>query len=957
MATLTEQIRQSLSRRDGVPESLMRELAQTYAVDVARVNDRLSKAVAMLHKGLRSEAIQMASLHPNAIDAAAALDFPEFDDWCEILQFYAIPLPQVLQRDLADQLNEGIVEAQPLEAILKHHRRLAIARAPLAWRLKTLRRIAQLDPTNGVWEDDIESWERARVKQLDSEVKSAMETSDEPRLRALYDELSLSAWRIDLDRGLVDRVSKAIRQIDESKSHAELARIAPLAYDAFCQFDEPAARAAVAEWNRVAATAKTPPDKALTDQIDGAMDWLAEIDRETAERAQRGSALGKLESALDRRADRHTLESAFGSLARFNDPPPVELVQRYRLAIDQIEIAGKRRNQAIVLAIVCVAAIVVGIIVVRQQAATQESAVVAAETQLKQMIDQRRLPDAQSYWQRVESVAPAVASDARLASLKSRLDSMANDEASRVAQFANYLAQADAPDPSGMDLSALAKAESLALSEDEKAAAFKVRRRYSQWDGELESAQTAGLVAKMAEIRQRLNDIERLPPDQVRSADMTAVLSAIDETAAAHPRANSAAKAQIATVRTRAVAMRDALGERRQRMLAETTAMQRVLKAGSLDQLADSLTAFSQSVPQSPLGSELATAAQERKHWDRPQRWNAFSTTVADALDKPLTAAVVNDLITDQTAMDDEIGKNPATQASGNWLDRLHRYNNRAEALQRVLGELGDTVVADLYTIAESGGEGNRHFVFHFYHDRNRKIFDLEQRSHDVVINGSGAIKRSQPLLGPMAVTPEPFDTVRWLVTQSEIAAAEFCSDWDREFLKLVGLLRNRPKLDHNIKEMLISHLLAGAAEESPQMAQWMKSELLVLSERSKKRETWYEPAPLKDTLDDEVETTVIKRVANLYRSLPTVSSDAAALRKQRYTWTGCLIRSVDGTLEYHQERQVPGDGKLFVAIASDESDDKTDIIEVGDVIAGEATLNAGRSNQMAGRPVFFIAN
>src|SRR5690606_4326811 len=119
-------------------------------------NERLTKAVALLHKGLRSEAIQVVSLAPNALDAAAALDFPEFDSWCEILQFFGIAVPDELQRDLADQLNEAIVESQPLAGHLRQHRRLAIARAPLAWRLKILRRIAAMDPTNGVWEEDLE---------------------------------------------------------------------------------------------------------------------------------------------------------------------------------------------------------------------------------------------------------------------------------------------------------------------------------------------------------------------------------------------------------------------------------------------------------------------------------------------------------------------------------------------------------------------------------------------------------------------------------------------------------------------------------------------------------------------------------------------------------------------------------------------------------------------------------
>ncbi len=93
-----------------------------------------------------------ASMKPNAIDGAANLDFPEVEAWHEFLRFLAIPVPPEVNQDAARELNEAIVDTQPLTQLLNRHRRLAIAKAPLAWRIRVLRRIAQLDPVNPVWE-------------------------------------------------------------------------------------------------------------------------------------------------------------------------------------------------------------------------------------------------------------------------------------------------------------------------------------------------------------------------------------------------------------------------------------------------------------------------------------------------------------------------------------------------------------------------------------------------------------------------------------------------------------------------------------------------------------------------------------------------------------------------------------------------------------------------------------
>lgn len=958
MPSITEQIKQTLARRDGVPEDRMRELADTYSLEVTRVNERLSKAVTLLHKGLRSEAIQSASLNPNAIDSAAALDFPEYEEWCEILQFYSIPLPQELQRDMVDQLNEAMVDAQPLDALLKHHRRLAIARAPLAWRLKTLRRIAEIDSTNGVWQDDIELWERARVKQLEPDVKDTVASKDEQKLRLLLEELTTPAWRIEVDRDLAQTVKAALGEIHQARIAEELAKLAPLIYDAFCQFDEPAARRLIADWDRTQASYKSPLAPEWVEQVSGAAEWIKEIDRQALEKRERAAALGKLDAALDRRADRHTLDAAFGALSQFDEPPPIELIQRYRLAVEQIEIAGKRRNQALLAAIGATAAILVGIVFVWQRADRLEREILSAETQLRSMVDAKRLSDAETFWTKLEADAPAVAKDSRLTAINASLQSLVSEEASRAEQFTQYLKLADVDSAESMDLSSLTKAESLAITEAEKASAFGVRRRYTQWESEVETSQTTQLLERIASLKSRLDEIEKLPADQVPNTAMVEVISSIDELTSTYRRANSAAKAQANSLKNRSVAIRDALRDRRMRQQAETEAISRIIKSASFDDLERNLKSFSGAVPDSPLTAEFEKAASERKHWALPDEWNTLASAIAAALDSPFSEQIVANLLAQDRVLKTRLANNPALASTGKWHDRLSRYDGRIKSLQGLLGDLSDTVVADLYTVVDTDGNGKRHFIYNHYYDRTKSVFPTsDPRGLEVVVNASGATKRSNPLSGPFKVIEEPFATIRWLTVQHQTQAAGLAKDWDRELLRLIAELRSRPELDSLIKEMLVAHLLAGAAEESPQLSTMLVKELAFLSERTQIRDTWYEPAALSDKLASEVENVVIKRIAELYRTLPLASQESSSLRKRKYAWVGCIVRDSSGNAVPHIQQTIEGEGELAIAKPSDEQPTLTDIVVVGKITGGTPALNGNSRDQVAGRPLFYLAN
>jgi hypothetical protein len=955
MPTLPEQIRITLGRRDGVPEDAMRSLADAYSAEVARVNERLSKSVALLRKGLRSEAIQLASMNPNALDAAAALDFPEFGDWCEVLQFLGIPVPAEVQRDLADQIHEAIVDTQPLEGMLRKHRRLAIARAPLAWRLNTLRAIAKLDPTNPVWEEDIEALEVARLRQLSAEVDNAIKTADLNWVKQLYDELTKTSWRVETSPTLARRLKDAIDNAEQLAIGNELTKLAQMIHGSFCEFDEASARQAVAKWKAAAAKYKKGIPAELTDQTDSALAWLQEIDREAAERQERSVALGGLQSLLDVGAPRFKLEAAYNACTRFDQPLPEELVHRYRSAITDRELSARRRNRALLASIFSLAVIAVGALVFWQRKAAFESRIVQAEAELATMLEQERFTDAKELWDRLQSEQSELVADLRLVSLHENLKARISDEEDRRRQFSEYMRLADVASADAMDPSALAKAEGLAVTEEEKAESFKVRRQYTQWTQQLETEQTSRLLDKVSKAREQLDRLETLPPDSVDSSQVMTIVAGLDELPAAHPRANSAAKAQVQSTRTRAMGIRDALQQRRQRMQVESSALKKIVEAASLDALQEALDEFAERVPESPFADEFVETSKERAIWENPAKWNEFAKQTGLALAQKLNSAKAQELSQEFKTIFSEFGENPAADDFNEVADRLVRYPDRLKHLDEVLQSLKDTTIADLFTVRD--GSGNRYFIFRDFYEKNREMVKNERWFPEVVVNAVGAVTRSQELKSPYEVYPEPYDTILWLSSQGQTRGDDFSRDWEREFLRLIGELRNRPNLDHMLKEMIIQHLVAGACEQSDLLSEKLTGQLILLQQRSSKRATWYAPQPLKDSLDPDVEAQVIMSIAELFRSSSSIDQIATKLQSKQYVWSGLLLRDARGDIVVSLKQTPEQKGMLFVPVPGASQPDKPDMVQIGSLQSGQVVLSPMKRVQSAGRPVFFLAD
>ncbi len=125
---IVEQIRAFLQSSDQTRNERLEGLASAYAEHCADANQRLGRCQRLLQQGLRSEAIQLAESEPRLLDAIVALDFPERPQWDDLVGIYDLAAAPRIMVEAGVGLNDAYAQEQPLQELLRNHRRLATQR-------------------------------------------------------------------------------------------------------------------------------------------------------------------------------------------------------------------------------------------------------------------------------------------------------------------------------------------------------------------------------------------------------------------------------------------------------------------------------------------------------------------------------------------------------------------------------------------------------------------------------------------------------------------------------------------------------------------------------------------------------------------------------------------------------------------------------------------------------------
>ena len=272
------------------PETLdfVSAAAANYTTACNEVNDRLRHCAELLKKGLRSEALHLCEIEPNLLDATAVLDVADLQQWNEVLFGYGIaPAPPLLM-DVAADLNEAYTAEQPLAALLRRHRLLALGQGSLRTRIDCMHNLAQLDKDNRVWSDDLSTFEQQRQNQLRQEAGEALQRADLPRLLQVECEVLQGPWSVPPPPALVQSIGNLRAGLVRQQACQELERLVPDLNQAMLQANSDSGRRIRQQWHAALRIAELPSDSPLLACAARSLNWLGEEDaRQEQERGTR----------------------------------------------------------------------------------------------------------------------------------------------------------------------------------------------------------------------------------------------------------------------------------------------------------------------------------------------------------------------------------------------------------------------------------------------------------------------------------------------------------------------------------------------------------------------------------------------------------------------------------------------------------------------------------------------
>ena len=212
------------------------DVATEYLELCRSTNERLRRCSHFLRQNLRTEAIHLAEADPNLLDLVAILDFPERQAWRKLCASHSMPEPPNLDIDAATELNEAYALVQPLETLLVRHRRLALAVAPLSERLAVMRKLAELDPGSSFWQQDIRTFEDARVDELRRQINQpGIEFNTAERLKH---EIDTAQWLISFPPDLRKASDLVVSRLRGQTALRELELLMPELDAAYAAMDE-----------------------------------------------------------------------------------------------------------------------------------------------------------------------------------------------------------------------------------------------------------------------------------------------------------------------------------------------------------------------------------------------------------------------------------------------------------------------------------------------------------------------------------------------------------------------------------------------------------------------------------------------------------------------------------------------------------------------------------------------
>ena len=625
---LIREIRDAISNRQ-LPTEFIVDLSAEYAEAVEVVNTRLNDIVKILSDGYRDEAIELAEQVPPLLDLVAQLDFPEREQWDEVLADSLLEQSPQIMLGAAEQLEQAYEERQAIAPLLEKHRLLAMAQAPLKSRIFILKKLAQKDPTNPIWIDDTRMLQKARLSQIKTEFQIAKKRKNTDQLNLLTQELA-EPWDVPIPKQLQVELQGTTKNLVRNDAKAQMQQIAARLNDCLSEFDRETAEGLRLKWNELNQIARLPPTDEVFQLGQEPLRWLDSVDEEDVLEESFQTAISQLEYALDAQLPIDQLDRKIYEVHKFERDIPATLTHRVNQYRSSLE-SGRRRKTWLMtgsaLAVLIACAIAITLFISNRN---QQKIISANKTQMQAFVDESAFDSGEQFFNALDT---AYQNDAEIIRLINQLKSDKQAEDTRLESLDQLIALVDLKGPLEINLDDfLREAEQLSATSDEKQQVEALKNRLNSERQIRQNKRNQIFLDKLKPIQAELESLVNGKADATTTKKLDVLIEKIEKSIyVAKERVDGKAGVSRLIEQT-AENLSKKAKSRIENIAADRKSMAAFAllktKTGTFPRYAQGLEDYAQKFPDNLNSAEFKVTAREVKFWEGFRAWQLIAKQV-----------------------------------------------------------------------------------------------------------------------------------------------------------------------------------------------------------------------------------------------------------------------------------------------------------------------------------------
>ena len=971
---LVDEIQQVLvSESEPLLEELM-DLAGRHEEYVYATIKRLKAVDALLNKGLRSEAIDLAEREPNLNDVVISLDFPELDAWNELLSRLEMQPVPALPDDFAAELNDAYSVSAPVERLLQRHRTAALGRAPLPTRIDILRRLATSDSANPAWPQDLKLFEQQRLTELKGELDTAVKEKNLDALAALEREASSPDWKLSVPPDLKRKINDANSKLRQAGARAELDTLSYQLSDAFSDFDLPTARKLGQRFRAMAQIVSLSSADPLMDIAGPALDWISDEDQKTQRETQHLQKVKELEDGLNQNFHAERLERLNYEATLHGHALPDRLASRLADRLETLKVNAGRRRRTIIIAAVAAVVVLIGTTGMAIRHVGFRNTVSRHVGQLAILLQEAEktgvIDPLNQYFELLAQEPANISQAAEITGLRQQFEVLKTSETSRVAQIDQILNQASSdaqkaamPGEFVPLFEGLKTAEQLAKNTAEKTRIMvtdtKLRERRSSLQKQVDT-EFSGNVTQMNEI------IAALPKDNLTGYDE--VVRKLTDMQAA-PDVSAGLIDTVTALRSKVLTERSEVSMQMEiaKGLQETTNA-----VGNLASFSAQLLKYAESHPGSTRAADFQSLLNfEQSLWKGALAWNDMRIRLLNVNIAKISPRDAKLLVDDFSAFQKSSGPYAGDMNLGNRLLALQAV------AQRRISE--DATLTDHFRSVFDGKAISSSFLIKaekasdVYYADAAPLIEKNSLVFDYFTTPSG----DQTIAKKLTANDFPFAAARkrdeWLSPQSKLAVSILAQlselkqpDFEATVARmLTRILQEEPELDPILRLLLAERMMKAGSDGSVYIAKRCEKSLDEIAGAGiPKLTNWVDYQDLQTKkLRVTAESFLEKQKLIMIEAAVAAQTDRDAAKEEKIgpslRWIGWLTRNANAEWEILRKTGVALNGGhqlcVFQKITPTSMPERVIVATVDASSAIKLTPDVGQTSTTEGRPVFQI--